>query len=344
MPRRVQDILPGDRRSIRDIAVPRHSDEKTAVKTISHLAFERKAPRTKGETELKIHRVEERSERNEKEPMRRMAMTPPPAKRKSFKKKWVWLTIMLGIIVIVAGAAFIASTYFSRAVFTITPKVIPITVNSPLVIKAGVSTDSGDLTYEVITMKATQSVTVPAADGPVISVKAGGKVNLYNAYSASSIRLIAGTRISGDSGLIYRLTSSVVIPGLTKPSGSIVAGSVSTSIIADQAGPEYNISRADSISDFKIVAYKGGLRYDTVYARLTSDVSGGAMGTKKIVPATVLASSTTALKSSILTSLLTQVRNQVPKDYVMRLHSVRPRSVAQTKIVLQSPFKELYMG
>ena len=286
MPRRVQDIVPSDRRSIRDVTMGR---EKPSTSTKIK----------KEEVPVKIHKI---------------SMTPPAPKKRSFKRKSMWLMITLGVIVVIVVAAFIASTYFSRAVFTITPKVLPVTVNSTLVIKPGVTPD---LSYEVITMKSSESATVPATDGPAISVKALGKVNLYNAYSATAIRLIAGTRLSDDSGRVYRLQSSVVIPGYTKPSGSVIAGTIPTSIIADQPGADYNISRSDSISDFKIVAYKGGPRYDTVYARLTSDVSGGAMGTKKIVSPALIASTTATLKSKILSSLLQQVKDSVPVGYIM---------------------------
>lgn len=315
MPRRVQDIVPSDRRSIRNISIPRTE----------------RAPISKGEAPLKIHKIIEKEEkieksekteskaekisgRSDKEPMRRMAMTPPSRRRQRFGRKSMWLMITLGAVVVVVIVAFIASTYFSRAVFTITPKIIPVTVNSTLVVKPGVT---NDLSYEVITVKSMESATVPATSGPPVSTKAEGKINLYNAYSASSIRLIAGTRLSDDSGRVYRLKSSVVIPGYTKPSGSVIAGSLSTSVIADQPGADYNISRSDPISDLKIVAYKGSAKYDTVYARLTSDVIGGAVGTKKIVSATVMASTTALLRAKIVASLLTQMRNSVPNGYIM---------------------------
>jgi hypothetical protein len=320
MPRRVQDIVPSDRRSIRDISISR---EKSSI---SHPRpeigrVEKKTSRTKEEIPVKIHKIEEKTmsvgrqeEVSVKEPMHRMTMTPPVPKRRASRRKGLWLIVTLGIIVVIVVAAFIASTYFSRAVFTITPKVIPVTLSSTLVIKPGVT---NDLTYEVITMKSSESATVPATDGPSVSVKAEGKINIYNAYSPSSIRLIAGTRLSDDSGRVYRLKSSVVIPGFTKPGGGVIPGTVSTNIIADQPGLSYNISQSDSISDFKIVAYKGSAKYDTVYARLTSDVSGGAIGTKKIVSANVLASSTAALKTKILTSLLQKIKSSVPAEYIM---------------------------
>ncbi len=330
MPRRVQDIVPNDRRSVRDIPVSKEKPIPASTRSV----VEKRSPKRKNELTLKIHKIgekaekdsrdvdggtedrgiEERSTKSNKESLHRMAMTPPSHKHKSHKRKGMWAIITLGVVVLVVVAAFIASTYFSRAVFAITPKVIPVTVNNTLVIKPDVTSD---IFYEVITMKSTESSTVAAKSGAAVSVKAEGTVTVYNASSPSSIRLIVGTRIANDSGKIYRLKSSIVIPAYTKPSGSIIPGSVSASIVADQPGSEYNISRSDAISDFKVVAYQGTSKYDTVYARLKSDVVGGASGVKKIVDPKVLATAVTALKAKILASLLTQIKGSVPPGYIM---------------------------
>ncbi|MEI7463455.1 MAG: hypothetical protein WCK03_03620, partial [Candidatus Taylorbacteria bacterium] len=230
MPRRVQDIVPNDRRSIRDVVLPKTKDIDS---TRERVPLERKSSRIKDEVVLKIHKKNSVSEDKEtlekKEQMRRVVMTPSQRKKNSFKKKGLPIAI-LSVVVVIILAGFIASRYFSRAVFTITPKVFPVAVSNTLVIKPGVT---ADLSYDVITMKTSQSVTVSAIDGQVFSAKAEGTVNVYNAFSTSSVRLIAGTRLSGDSGLIYRLKSSIVIPGYTKSDGSIVAGKMATPIIAD---------------------------------------------------------------------------------------------------------------
>ena len=321
MPRRVQDIVPNDRRSIRDVVLAK---EKASVTSYSRTQPEKKSTKVKDEIVLKIHkieekdveitRVEDKAGKKDRDFMRRMPMTPPEHKKKSSKKKGLWLTITLSVVVLVCVAGFLASTYFSRAVFSITPKVLPVSVNSTLVIKSGVT---GELTYEVITMRQSQSITVPSSDVPSASTKAQGSVTVYNSYSASSVRLIAGTRLSDDSGRVYRLSSSINIPGYTKPSGSIVAGSITAKIVADQPGASFNISKSDNISDMKIVAYKGGAKYDDVYARLKSDVVGGSSGVKKVVSPAVLASSTALLKASLLSALRDQVKSSVPLGYIM---------------------------
>jgi len=58
------------------------------------------------------------------------------------------------------------------------------------------------------------STTVQATAGAYTETKAQGTVTLYNAFSAQSWKLIAGTRLKNDSGLIYKMTSSVQHSGI----------------------------------------------------------------------------------------------------------------------------------
>jgi hypothetical protein len=157
-----------------------------------------------------------------------------------------------------------------------------------------------------------------------VEINAGGSVILYNAYSSQSQRLVAGTRLAGANGLIYRLTSSVVIPGYASSAGlpagqagSIIPGNLAAAIVADQPGASYNISRSDSISDLKIVAYKGTSKYITLYGRLSSDVTGGFSGMKSTVASGVLASTTASLQASLSASLREKVARSVPAGHIM---------------------------
>ncbi len=330
MPRRVQDILPGDKRSIRDIPADRAerlpARKSTAAVVTDEVLDTKRQSRTATKkeekmTEIRIHR-EEKLPIATSEPIRRMGMTPPPEPRKSGRKR-VWLIATLAIVVLIAGAAYVASTYFAQATFTITPKSIPVSVNGTYVIPA--SGPAGTLVYDVVAVHGSASTTVAATDGPQISTKAQGRITLNNEYSADSVRLIAGTRLADAQGRVYRLSSSVVIPGYSKSaSGSIAPGTISTTVIADDAGASYNISRADDVSDFKIVAYKGTSKYESVYGRLAGDITGGFTGAKKTVAPSLLASTTATLRATLTTSLLEQVKKSIPAGYIMYPSSYVP--------------------
>jgi hypothetical protein len=240
MPRRVQDIVPGGHRSIREVPiehVPETKRTSTAKPRTSHI---KKLDKLTKDMELEIEHLAKADTKiqSHKAPVAETHPHHHPHKTKKGGFRWVLITF--GIILVVAAIGFIASTYFSRATFTIVPKSIPVSVNGTIVAQHTSAAKTADsLTYETITVRSTATTTVPASDGPSISTKAQGKVTIYNTYSENSQQLIAGTRIANSSGRVYRLTGSVVVPG----SGSNRSpGSVVATVVADQSGQAYNIN------------------------------------------------------------------------------------------------------
>lgn len=308
MPRRVQDIVPNKHRSIQDISV-----ERNTISAPIQPPKEKAFPKIRAQTndvrqtskDVSVHDIPIHKETPTKAQHNRV--------KKSGSKKWIY--IMMGIVVIVAGVGYIASVYFSHASFVIVPKTVPISVNSTYI--AQNTQNKGGLTYELAALKGSAVATVSATDGPKTSTSAKGKITLYNSYSSESQRLIAGTRLSDESGRIYRLTSSVVVPGYKSSTGKNIPGSLVTTITADQPGQSYNISKTDSVSDFKIVAYKGTAKYENMYGRLATDISGGFVGTQKKVNPSALASTTIELQNKITSSLLAQIKDTVPEGYIL---------------------------
>ncbi|HEX7724274.1 MAG TPA: hypothetical protein VF438_00870 [Candidatus Paceibacterota bacterium] len=312
MPRRVEDIVPSNRRTIREIEpAPR-----------ARARARRRATPDKDERE-------EDAEIKEIIPVRKsnnssgIRVTPPPTAavsriRKSSrasKAKKIGVGIVVAVIAIVAGTAYIASTYFSHATFTIVPVTIPITVSSNTIVATGTSTP-GYIRYQILKYSGAASTTLPAADGTVTSTKATGSVTLFNAYSTQGQRLIAGTRFAGDNGLVYRLQSSVVVPGYTSSGVNLSPGTIRATVVADEAGSQYNMAKNDGGTDLRVVAYKGAPRYDTIYAKAYGGMTGGFVGTKKIVHPTLLASTTADVQAALTKSLVAQALAHVPEGYV----------------------------
>jgi hypothetical protein len=297
MPRRVQDIIPANRRSIREIPVVHPSGKK--------------APEKKAEEPVKIHKDDRPI--NQPVSVRRMPITPPPTRRE--KRRFPWIASIIGAIIIIAGLSFALSGHFASATFTIVPKSVPVTVNGVYVIPA-TATVASPLSYGVMTITGNASTTVPATLGQNIQTKAIGSVTLYNAYSSLSQKLVAGTRLANDSGLIYRLTSTTVIPGYTTSSGNTIPGSIAAAIVADQSGANYNVSSSDPLSDFKVMAYKGTPKYAGFYARLVSNITGGFNGARTTVAPNTLASTTADLSQSLSASLRDKAARSVPSGYI----------------------------
>ncbi|MFA6554171.1 MAG: hypothetical protein WCS89_01555 [Candidatus Paceibacterota bacterium] len=338
MPRRVQDIIPANHRSMREISPRTRVDAKESSKSKKEIVEEimvkeeeevpikiikeKKGPTSLAESELRrVNKTEDFEEEvsvgKSKSPFGRMPITPPPVEKKPRRKIKIgkWPIITVGVIVLIAIIGYFASSFYSQATFTIVPKVVPVTVNSTYVAQG--TPESNGLSYQIITKKITATTTVTAVNGPMTNTKASGKVTFYNSYSSQAVRLVAGTRLSSESGLIYKLASSIVIPAYTKPADVVVPGKITSTVTADQSGQNYNISQTDLSKDLKIVAYKGSPKYDTIYAKPVTSIAGGFSGVKKIINPSALASSTATLKSQITTSLLADVNTSIPDGYIM---------------------------
>ncbi|MDB5239310.1 MAG: hypothetical protein JWO00_645 [Candidatus Parcubacteria bacterium] len=304
MPRRVEDIVRSDRRSIRD----------TPIDIPEPLKKGGKAPVPKPDIarEVPIHKLKVTAPIHVGNAGKGF---PDPAKRKARKARNWWLITSFLVIAFVAIAGYAASIYFSRATFTI----VPVTIDAPVdtTIVASATSTLGYLSYKTSTFTGSAKTSVPATTGAFSSTKASGVVTLYNTYSKDSQRLNAGTRLSSDSGLIYRLTGTVVVPGYTLTSKGITPGSLAVNVIADQAGAEYNIPKSNSALTFKIVAYQGGPRYAGFYGHPASDISGGFAGQKKTVDKTLLASTTANLQTALTAELLAKAKAAVPEGYIM---------------------------
>jgi hypothetical protein len=203
------------------------------------------------------------------------------------------------IFLCVAIIALALSLLYSRAIVTITPSTIPINLDGNFFAKKDSNT-SDILNYKVVTVNFNEYKTVPATDGPLIQTKAKGTVTLYNNYSSTTQKILAGTRISSSNGLIYKTTWTVVIPAKKLVKGKMTPGFIDVGVIADQAGSEYNIKVADYKDDFKIVAYKGTAKYTGFYGKIKKDIIGGFSGKKKIISAKLLKNASLAVLDDLV--------------------------------------------
>lgn len=154
MPRKVQDIIPAERRTIREVKPSPRVQKTTRIK--------KRVTEVDGVEDVPIT-IENRIDENEKEkviesirlsksemPERRMPITPPVGEFEQKKRSiWKWPIITLMAVLAVGVLGYFGSTYYSQATFTVTPKVIPVSVNSTYVAQ---STGS-DLVYQVISIK-----------------------------------------------------------------------------------------------------------------------------------------------------------------------------------------------
>ena len=209
------------------------------------------------------------------------------------------------------------SILFSSATIIITPKIEKISFNNDTYTTKLNSLNQEELSFEILTFKKSDGEIIEATEEKDVSQKASGKIVIYNNYSTAPQRLINNTRFEANNGKIYRINSSVIVPGIKKVDNKVVPGSVEAVVYADQAGVEYNLKVADLTGDFKIPGFKGDPRYNSFYGLIKTDILGGFVGKQRIVSEDVRKAAEALIKTRLNESLIKELYAIKPENYLI---------------------------
>ena len=229
------------------------------------------------------------------------------------KNSQVFLWIISAISL--AGLIFLASSFFSTASITITPKSKIISLDDTY--QTSAKTEFNCLHFQVMTINKTASKNLDTDGESYVEKKASGQAVVYNNYSQIKQRLINNTRLQSTDGLIYRIQQSVDIPGYKIINGTKVPGSIVVGIVADVAGDKYNMKVSDLKGDFKIPGFQGSTKYSLFYGRLSADLTGGFTGNMKKVSDEKLTASRNEMKDSLKTEILKEMYEQKPQQFLI---------------------------
>lgn len=304
----LQDIVPPERRSIRNIPVPPRRNGPAipprapapAPRPLSYTREERVAPLHNDHEETFDDQINE-------EPKVYSYESKASSIASRFSGKRIWAACGVAILIVV----FAFSALSNSAVIKITPHTKTVQaegVNFNAFQGAG---DNG-VPYEIVKISKDMGATVNATGEENVSSKASGSIIIYNTTSKASQRLIKNTRFETPEGLIYRINDSVVVPGTSQADGKTVPGSVEVTVYADEAGDKYNIG----LKDFTIPGFKGDPRFTTMYARSKTEIAGGFVGVKKKIAPSDLSAAQKSLDEELKNALMKEVGAQIPADFV----------------------------
>jgi len=218
----------------------------------------------------------------------------------------------VAVILICGAAGLLLSTVFAGASVTLHPKTVSASISAA--IPAQLNATVGTLSYQTYSVTRSATTTVPATGTSNVSKQASGAITIYNNYSTASQRLIANTRFAAPDGKIYRVRSSVVVPGATKKAdGTLTPGSVTANIFADSPGAEYN--RSDDTT-YTIPGFQGDPRYTKFYAESKSPISGGFVGQQASVAAADLTAAQATLQKGLDTDVRGAAAAAVPEGFI----------------------------
>ncbi len=246
---------------------------------------------------------------------REVEKSPPPEipKRRSRSGKSMlsrWGIVVFSLLLLV-GAVLGASWLFASATVVVTPKQATASLDMSLELGPGANM----LPQAQVMATSTTSTVIASSKFDTVERKASGQITIFNNYSNDPQRLIKNTRFQAADGRIYRISNSVIVPGQQIENGKKTPGSITTLVYADAAGPDYNMTLSDLKGDFTVPGFKGTPRYETFFARLKTDITGGFSGKERVPDATTLNNAVNQLKANLSEELWKQLQTAVPASY-----------------------------
>jgi hypothetical protein len=228
----------------------------------------------------------------------------------SNKPRWGMVAIWLLIILACLGCFLFVSSFFHGAIVNI--KIREVVADLDTSVNLTRKDEVGVLPFEIVSLNKVVGEFVPTKGEKEISVKATGKVIVYNKNTTSQ-KLMSQTRLEATNGKIFRLRDTVVVAGAKKVGKNLIPGSVEITALADVAGSEYNIA----LTDFTIPGFKDTAKFDSIYARSKTNFTGGASGIVKIAEVEDLSKAQVLVKDSLEKQLLNGVNQQIPNSFVL---------------------------
>lgn len=217
----------------------------------------------------------------------------------------VWLAALVSSVFLIVAA----SNYLYGVNVEIAPTVASAEIGKELV--ARTDDGAGSVRFETVAFSEDREAVVKATGEEEVARKASGRIVIYNTYGTAAQRLIKNTRFETPDGKIYRIDESVTVPGVH--GADKTPGQIEVVVYADAPGKEYNIG----LSDFTIPGFKGDPRYEKIFAKSKTDMTGGALGMMKVVSEEEKTATLERLKGELASTLAGKAQAQAPEGFVL---------------------------
>ena len=190
-----------------------------------------------------------------------------------FKGKKYW-EMVGGILAILILAFLFCYFTLSKAEIEIWPETESLTFETKATIDSegkNIDVSNKVIPGKTIVVEKTVSEEFPSSGKILKEKKAEGIIRVYNAYSTSSQALVSNTRFISAEGKLFRSLERVTIPGGKYEGGKLVPGELDVKVVADQSGPEYNITA----TTFSIPGFAGTAKYTKFYGKSSENMTGG---------------------------------------------------------------------
>jgi hypothetical protein len=132
---------------------------------------------------------------------------------------------------------------------------------------------------QVFVIKDSVTKRVLATGKQYVSKKASGILTIYNAYSSQPQNIVANTRFVTPAGIVFRITSGLVIPGAKIENGKIIPSSIDTQVVADKPGESGNVGQTQKLT---IPGFAKTPKFEGFYGELKDGTNGGFVGNTSV--------------------------------------------------------------
>jgi hypothetical protein len=276
-------------------------------------------PEDKSIRNIQINREgdEVEPQENEAEDYRREAYEPPKYRGRGSKMSTTWWMWVLGLILLVFIILSL-TPLLTKANIEITPRHQAVDIDGSFEASStSFPAEGSDLFYDIMSVEKIGTAEVAASGEEEVSEKASGRITVYNEFSAEPERLIANTRFEASNGSIFRISEAITIPGYSTSNGDITPGSIEVTVTADEAGSDHNVAAGR----FTVPGLEGDERFDKVYARSTSAISGGFVGVKNVADEDDVVEARETLRASLEDEAEEELSSQIPDDFIFFIES-----------------------
>lgn len=158
--------------------------------------------------------------------------------------------------------------------------------------------------------------------------KARGKITIYNnQVPPQSQSLVQTTRLETSDGKIFRITKNIIVPAATTDGTKTIPGSIEADVVADAAGPVYNIGP----SEFTIPGFKGSPKFDLFYGKSTLPMSGGSLkGGGSAITLDDIDSAKKQIESEVIEAAKNELKEKLPKDLASVDDAIATKIIEET--------------
>lgn len=220
-----------------------------------------------------------------------------PVTEKSKKKlKWKVIGItsgFVGLILLIVGYIFVPMANVTLTLAAEKQKVdFTFTADKNV---ENIENDTQTLPAREISEDVEKTEKYTATGKKKVGEKAKGTITVSDkGYTSkpNSTTLVSGTRFVSPSGLVFKTTTNVTVPGFEMVAGVVKAGTIDVSVEADQVGDSYNLPantsftipalNTSNMSGKNSTAFTGGTSRDVTYVTQT-DINTAKDEIKKVI-------------------------------------------------------------